>query len=60
MHDRVPTIICHWRGGIVLFNDALNTFYLQLFMVKGHLESAEKETTTATSRCCLGFLLLFF
>ena len=46
--------MAHWQGskeGNVLFNDALNTFYLQLYgvghMVKDHSDS-ERKPAAAT------------
>ena len=38
-----------WKEGNVLFNDALNTFYLRLYgrhMVKDHTESERKPAAT--------------
>ena len=44
--------VCIWNEGNVLFNDALNTFYLQSYgvghMVKDHYDSKRKPTATTT------------
>ena len=52
MLDKVTDTLSPSKEGNVLFNDALNTFYLRLYdvghMVEDHSDSRERKPTAAT------------
>ena len=54
----------HMKEGNVLFNDALNTFYLRLYgvrhMVKDHSDSEREETSCRHMGYCLKLAASFF
>ena len=43
MQQILLTVICNWKEGYVLFNDALNTFYLRIYGV-GHMVKKTQDS----------------
>ena len=47
-------ILPGWKEGNVLFNDALNTFYLQLYGVR-HMVNDHSDSERGTCCCHMGY-----